>query len=56
MNLYLILWIKLVNFQKKIGIEITNEVFDVIFPKNSPINRPKFEGFKRNKSNLSNEF
>jgi epoxyqueuosine reductase len=38
---------QVVNYSKKDWTEITNEVFDVIF-ENSPINRPKFEGFKRN--------
>ena len=38
---------QVINYSKKDWIEITDEVFDVIF-ENSPINRPKFEGFKRN--------
>jgi len=38
---------QVINYSKKDWIEITNEVFDVIF-ENSPINRPKFDGFKRN--------
>ena len=38
---------QVINYSKKDWVEITNEVFDVIF-ENSPINRPKFDGFKRN--------
>ena len=43
------------NFSKKDWIELTNEVFDFAF-KDSPINRAKYQGLKRNIKYASKQF
>ena len=43
------------NFSRKDWIELTNEVFDFAF-KDSPINRAKYQGLKRNIKYASKQF